>query len=66
MEHIGSCNPWAVAWDLVTLRPIQKGGCPRFLQKVGVPDLSSQISNRAAPTKPLYRPHASALMTWLK
>jgi len=42
MEHIGSCNPWAVAWDLVTLRPIQKGGCPRFfyaaVKKVGVPD----------------------------
>lgn len=44
MEHIGSCNPWAVAWDLVALRPIQKGGCPRFfnvaVKKVGVPDFS--------------------------
>lgn len=30
-EHIGSCNPRAVAWDLVVIRLIQKGGCPRFL-----------------------------------
>ena len=23
-----------ISWDLVTLRPIQKGGCPRFLVQV--------------------------------
>ncbi|TNI55666.1 hypothetical protein CF125_09845 [Aeromonas veronii] len=30
IEHIGSCNPRAVAWDLVTLRHTQEGGCPTF------------------------------------
>jgi len=38
-EHIGSCHPRAVAWDLVTLRLTQKGGCPKFhiAQKGGYP-----------------------------
>ncbi len=29
-EHIGSCNPRAVAWDSEALSFAQKDGCPRF------------------------------------
>ncbi|EQB8044129.1 MULTISPECIES: AAA family ATPase [Aeromonas] len=46
MEHIGNCNPRAVASDSAALRLTQKAGCPRFFtqtkagnQKVGIPKL---------------------------
>ncbi|WP_410487536.1 DinB family protein [Aeromonas caviae] len=69
MEHIGSCNPWAVAWDLVTLRPIQKGGCPRFFlifkgNLLGEPHGFSATNTPQTPPLDVLRTAIHALDAW--
>jgi hypothetical protein len=49
MEHIGSCNPRAVAWILARQCLAENGRCPRLLVLNAERDFYMKISNRPSP-----------------